>query len=515
MNFDIADVFTDAQRLLREVELHSLLAKTLDMAIARTQAHRGLILLRSLSHWQIVAEVWPERRLVRTNLALSLDEAAAQNPPLLPVAIVSDAIATAAEIREITDFSNSSFAIPQNRLESNPHALVTVSLSDRDCRVGLLYLETRLPLTSEDKQYLLTLAPWIAIALINAQFRAKLKVKNQKQKQKLSQAIESLKVTEKELIQAEQMATLGQLVAGIAHEINTPMGAIQASIGNIALALENSLKQLPLLFKSLSVERQHDFFDLLEAARKYQSHLSFREERKIKRALKEKLRDRGIQDVETVAETWIKLGIWDDIERFLPLLQDSNYKLILDTAYNLAIQKQNSENIKLAVERASKIVFALKTYARQDDSGQKIREQVTEEIEVVLTIYQNLLKQGIAIHKNYQDVPPILCYPAELNQVWTNLIHNAIQAMNNQGQLTISVEAEEDWILVKIADSGMGIPPEAQERIFEAFFTTKSAGEGSGLGLNIVRKIIEKHEGKIAVSSQPGCTTFSVWLPIT
>jgi signal transduction histidine kinase len=143
-----------------------------------------------------------------------------------------------------------------------------------------------------------------------------------------------------------------------------------------------------------------------------------------------------------------------------------------------------------------------------------IETNITEGIDVVLTIYHNLFKQGVEVTKNYQAVPPILCLPDELNQVWTNLIHNAIQAMENQGELEIAVFQQNGQVVVQITDSGPGIPDNVKDRIFEPFFTTKAAGEGSGLGLDIVRKIVEKHRGKIEVESRPGRTTFSIMLPI-
>lgn len=133
---------------------------------------------------------------------------------------------------------------------------------------------------------------------------------------------------------------------------------------------------------------------------------------------------------------------------------------------------------------------------------------------MVLTIYHNLLKQGIEVIKNYGKVPAILCYPEEVNQVWTNLIHNAIQAMNNKGKLEIAVAEQNQHVVVILTDSGCGIPDKILARIFEPFFTTKPAGEGNGLGLDIVRRIVDKHQGKIEVESEPGRTTFSVWLPI-
>jgi signal transduction histidine kinase len=116
--------------------------------------------------------------------------------------------------------------------------------------------------------------------------------------------------------------------------------------------------------------------------------------------------------------------------------------------------------------------------------------------------------------KNYAEIPPILCYPDELNQVWTNLVHNALQAMDNRGTLTIGLTEYDRLVKISVTDSGKGIPEEIKAKIFDPFFTTKPAGEGSGLGLDIVKKIVEKHQGKIEVESIPGQTTFHVFLPI-
>ena len=156
----------------------------------------------------------------------------------------------------------------------------------------------------------------------------------------------------------------------------------------------------------------------------------------------------------------------------------------------------------------------MKSYARYDHTGQAVKANLIEGLNVVLTLYNNQLKHGIELTTNYQEVPEILCHPDELNQVWTNLIHNAIQAMSNQGRLDIVVFPQAEQIVVQITDSGVGIPAAIQDRIFEPFFTTKGAGEGSGLGLDIVKKIIDKHQGNIMVESQPGQTTFSIFLPM-
>ena len=351
-----------------------------------------------------------------------------------------------------------------------------------------------------------------AEALI-AEYSRTLELQVAQRTQELSQTLEHLRTTQQELIQSEKMAALGQLVAGIAHEINTPIGAIQASIGNISTALDKSIQILPQLFQKLSGERLADFFELLEATRERQEMLSFREERQVKRAFKKELESQGINNADALAATLVNMGITQDMTRFLPLLRSPENSFILDAAYNLSIQHTNSKNVMLAVERASKIVFALKSYVRQNDSSQMTQAQITEGIDVVLTIYRNQLKQGIEVIKNYEEIPEIRCYAEELSQVWTNLIHNAIQAMNNQGKLEITVAQKNNQVLVQFTDSGCGIPPEIKTRIFEPFFTTKPAGEGSGLGLDIVRKIVEKHQGNIEVDSVPGKTTFTVFIP--
>ncbi|MGB5593687.1 MAG: HAMP domain-containing sensor histidine kinase, partial [Crocosphaera sp.] len=176
--------------------------------------------------------------------------------------------------------------------------------------------------------------------------------------------------------------------------------------------------------------------------------------------------------------------------------------------------RKSSETIKTATERAAKIVFALKSYARYDLGTEKMEGNLIHGIETVLTLYQNQIKKGVEVIKNYTELPLILCYHDQLTQVWTNLIHNALQAMNYQGTLTIDVKRDNDLVLVKITDSGKGISDKVMERIFEPFFTTKIAGEGTGLGLDIVQKIVKRHDGKITVNSLPGATTFTVSIPI-
>ncbi len=331
----------------------------------------------------------------------------------------------------------------------------------------------------------------------------------------LQETLKKLKDTQAQLIQSEKIAALGKLIAGIAHEINTPLGAIKASISNISDALNDSLQQLPQLLSQLSTEQQLNFFALVEKGLMSRESVSFREERKYRRSLTRALEKKQIEDAETVASTLVGMGIYEDFDDFIPLLKTENASFILQAANNLVSQQKNSRNIRIAVDKASKVVFALKSYARHDYEDIKIEANISEGIDIVLALYYNRLKQGIEVIKQYETVPSILCYPDELNQVWTNIIHNGVQAMINKGRLIIKVCREENHIAVHFTDSGSGIAEEIKDRIFEPFFTTKAAGEGSGLGLDIVRRIVEKHQGRIEVASKPGQTTFSVFLPIS
>ena len=333
--------------------------------------------------------------------------------------------------------------------------------------------------------------------------------------EQLQQTVTQLQQTQSQLIQQEKMAALGQLVAGVAHEINTPLGAIQASAGNTTKAAREFIEQLPLLTKYLNESEQACFFQLIERTIDRDSLLTSSEKRPLKRKLNKKLQELEIANSRQVADTLIDLGVYRDIAPFLPLLKHPEVNWILQLAYDLTRLIINNQTIQTAVDRASKIVFALKNYARQDLEGEKQLVQVTDGIETVLQIYHNQIKKDIELIRQYQTVPKIWCYPDELMQVWTNLIHNAIQAIKQAGTLKISTAKDGDRLKVSIADTGGGISPEIQARIFDAFYTTKPAGEGSGLGLHITQQIIKKHQGDIKVTSEPGNTIFSVWLPIS
>nr|WP_319392783.1 ATP-binding protein [uncultured Desulfobacter sp.] len=319
---------------------------------------------------------------------------------------------------------------------------------------------------------------------------------------------------EEELMQAEKMAALGQLIAGIAHEINTPMGAIKSSGSNILDFHKKLQNDIPDLIKKLDDKHLTLFFSLLDRFPKKMVLRTSREERKIIRALGDNLSKNGIKCSRQTAFFLVQMNVHNQWEIFKPLLFHPESEFILETAYSLHSITSNTENINQAVDRVSKIIYALKSYIRQSDSDEKTKTDIIDSIETVLTIYHNQIKQNTQLIREYDTIDTILGYPDELSQVWTNLIYNALQAMDYKGVLTIQVKNIDAHVQICITDTGCGIPQEHRNKIFQPFFTTKKRGEGSGLGLDIVAKIIKKHDGKIDFESDVGKgTTFTILLP--
>ncbi|MEM7757183.1 MAG: ATP-binding protein [Cyanobacteria bacterium P01_A01_bin.40] len=356
---------------------------------------------------------------------------------------------------------------------------------------------------------MMLIASQLAVALQHAEYVNQLKL----QKRDLEITVQELKLAQQQVIQQEKLAALGQLVAGVAHEINTPLGAIQASASDNSKALIAAISELPKLSEYLNESEKDTFFKLLDLAILSKPFYSSRERRPLKRHLTNQLKEYQIDNPRRNADLLIDIGVHGEIDLYLSLLKHPQVNWILDLTYNIACLMSNNHTVITSVEKAAKVVFALKNYARFDHSGQKKLTDITTGLETVLEIYHNQLKHKIEVLRHYHELPNIWCYPDELIQVWTNIIHNGIQAMSEGGTLTIEAFAANNGIKVEISDSGSGIPPDIQERMFEPFFTTKSSGQGSGLGLHISRKIVDKHQGKIAVVSEPGHTRFSVWLP--
>ncbi|MFL9454222.1 ATP-binding protein [Tolypothrix bouteillei VB521301_2] len=513
--FDLATVMKASQAISSEIELEQLLSSIMQILIENAGAQTGCLLLENSGEWAIEAACeFKEGEQIRTTQVL-------RSLPItnrLPESIIHYAIRTHESVI-LSDATREGNFINDPYIQHNQtQSLLCLPLLNQSKLVGILYVENQLAagaFTPERTQVLHLLSTQAAIAIENARLYSNLEIKVEERTQELSQALLHLKSTQEELIQSEKMAALGQLVAGVAHEINTPLGAIRSSVENIANFLIENLEQLPTFFQQLTQQRRQDFFALLEKSTQQTTSLSSKEKRQLKKDLKRQLESESIDNADSLASTLVNIGVRDDIQPFLPLLKAPDAQRFLKTTYDFASVWKSTKTIATATNRAAKVVFALKTYAHYDQFGEKVQVNIIEGIETVLTLYHNQIKHGVKAIKNYSEVPPILCYPDELNQVWVNLIHNALQAMDYKGNLRIDVMWQELYVLVSITDSGKGIPPEILPKIFDPFFTTKPAGEGSGLGLNIVKRIVEKHQGKISVESRIGETRFTVSLPVS
>lgn len=508
---DLSTVLQASQAIAGEIVLDKLLMTLIKILVRNAGAQVGHLILNV------------EGRLV---IEASFNSQSGQSQVLqsqsfagqLPDSIVNYVLRTQESVVLQQATQDSNFGLDAYITTHQPKSILCAPLMNQGQLSGILYLENNLTtgaFTADRLEILQLLSGQAAIAIDNARLYTNLEEKVDERTQELSQALEDLQLAQDGLIQSEKMAALGQLIAGVAHEINTPLGAIRSSIEYIANFLDQHLTTLPQFFRELTPQQAEQFKSLLLRALTPSPTLSGRERRHTRKALAKQLSEQGIASAESLASLLLDLGICDGIHDLLPLLSEPESEPLLKMVRQFTRVRESTRDISTASDRSAKIVFALKTYARYDHSGEKIEANITDGIEAVLTLYHNQIKHGVTVHRSFAELPPIACYFDELNQVWTNLLHNALQAMDHQGTLDIDVSQQADQVCVKITDNGPGVPPELQGKIFEPFFTTKPPGEGSGLGLDIVHKIIDKHQGTLSLDSVPGRTTFSVTLPIS
>jgi signal transduction histidine kinase len=322
------------------------------------------------------------------------------------------------------------------------------------------------------------------------------------------------------LRQNEKLATLGKLSAGVAHELNNPASAAQRAVsqlGDSILNLERAefgLGQLDLSTSHLKALEPHTqlVYQRVKEPILIDSLTRSDQEHEIETWLEEN----GVEDAWEFAPTLVSIGYTpQELADLAKNFSGAKFQAALSLLINLYITRNLVEEIGQGMGRITEIVKALKSYTYLDQAPiQSI--DIHAGLDNTLLILRSKIGEGIQIYRDYaKDLPRINAFGSELNQVWTNIIDNAIDAMDGQGEIVLKTYQENSWVVVEIKDTGPGIPQEIQNNIFDPFFTTKPPGEGAGLGLYISHNIIvQKHKGKLTVESKPGDTCFTVMLPL-
>lgn len=287
----------------------------------------------------------------------------------------------------------------------------------------------------------------------------------EKKNQKLENALKRLEETQTLMFQSEKMASIGQLAAGVAHEINNPTGYVSSNL------------------KTLS-DYQEDIFELIK---RYQDLISKLESSEDKNPFTE--------------------SIHQDIEALRRFEKDIDVAFLMEDITDLI------GDCREGTERIKKIVIDLKDFAHPGED--KIQStDINKGLSSTLNVVNNEIKYKATVHKEFGDLPVVQCVPQEMNQVFMNILVNAAQAIEKTGDIHITTRAVDQNVVVTISDTGCGIPEEHLSKIFDPFFTTKEVGKGTGLGMNIAYKIVQKHNGTLAVDSEIGKgTTFTITLP--
>ncbi|MEG4231892.1 AAA family ATPase [Microcoleus sp. Pol11C3] len=477
---DLATVIKASQAISGEIVLSKLLARLMKIAIENAGAQKGFLILEKAGNWVIEAEVSVNGDEVSVLHSLPLAKAASGEVPLLASAIANYVIRTQENVVLNNATQEGQFTRDPYIAATQPKSILCTPLLYQGKLTGILYLENNLTegaFTTDRLELLKLLSAQIAISIENAQLYNNLQEFNQNleqlvsdRTQELSNTLNALKATQSQLVESEKMSSLGQLVAGVAHEINNPVNFIH---GNLTHAGDYII-------------------NLLELISLYEKHYP--------NAHSEIQRKADKIDLEFITED-------------LPKILDS---------------------MKLGTQRIREIVLSLRIFSRLDEAEMK-PVYLHEGIESTLLILQNKLvatpnSTTIEIVKDYGKLPLVECYAGQLNQVFINIIGNAIDALesyncqgsaeavnNNRPRITIRTEVTASHTaIVTIADNGPGIPENVKAKIFNPFFTTKPVGKGKGLGLSICYQIVvEKHGGVLQCLSTPGeGTEFLIEIPV-
>ncbi len=331
----------------------------------------------------------------------------------------------------------------------------------------------------------------------------------------LNDTLTYLRETQNQLIKQEKLASLGQLVSGIAHEINTPISAVKSNGVSLKDSLPPLLSSIPVMLLKLSAHELALLQDFVRGALLEQNSFTTREEREVRKDLETELTFVGITDARSIANLLVLTRVVTNISPYYGILKSQDATVFLEVAWAFIRIFRSADNILLAAEKTNRMVGALRNYVQLSEKTGKVETNIAATIDSVLAFHEHTLKNRITLIKNYKYNEPILSMPEALEHVWNNLVHNAILAMEGSGTLLIEVEQMGDWAAVSFADNGRGLADLADDQVFEPFFTTREQGEGTGLGLFISKRIIEEiHQGRIEITRLAKGTRFTVLLPI-
>jgi signal transduction histidine kinase len=317
--------------------------------------------------------------------------------------------------------------------------------------------------------------------------------------------------------QRDRLASLGKLSAGLAHELNNPASAAKRATSQLRHILKKIRDASADLGRRDLTSAQKSEIEKLEASFTQQDvvppdALTIID---LEDQIDSLLRSHGQNDLWQLAAGLARRNVKPEVleSLFGSLDADTARAALVRIAASVEVASLLHE-IESSTSRISDLVGAIKEYTYMDQAAVQ-NVDIVRSLETTLTILNHKLKQGVAVQRDYQRVPLLVnSFGSELNQVWTNIIDNAIDAMGGKGELRVRTYREDACVVVEIGDNGPGISPEIKPHIFEPFFTTKGVGQGTGLGLDTVQRIVKKHRGNIQVSSKPGDTRFQVWLPL-
>ncbi len=460
---DLQSVIKASTAISQEIVLSNLLKEMMRIVMENAGAQYGSMFLQEGDDLVLVATGTAEGNSVEVFEGIALEEADRAPVSLIQYVARSNEVVVLNEATQAKRFGADAY-IKKNQ----PKSILCVPIMHQGKMSSILYLENNLvtgAFTEDRIAVLNLLSGQISVSLANAQVYETLEEKVRErtsevvqQKEKIEKALLKLQTAQAQLVESEKMASLGQLTAGIAHEINNPINFVTSSVGALKI----------------------DFQELKELT-------------------------------EMLSET-------DDAEEALRILKKAQeFSREIDKDFLLVEIGQLIESIQEGANRTAEIVGELRNFSRLDDDAIKFVDLHTG-LDSTLMLLKNKISNRIEIVKDYGDIPQVQCLPGKINQVFVNILSNGIQAMEgNEGErvITIKTSREGGQVLVSIKDNGHGMSLEVQSKIFDPFFTTKDVGEGTGLGLSVSYGIVQRHHGKIRVKSAPGeGSEFIIYLPI-